>query len=97
MIIFVIENMGEAAFTSSIESDRIRKGKFNPTIFDAISVASDAHIKQGAENQLDLVSLRKTLLLDEEFNEVIRYRTTDVLNIEKRIAIAKRVLFNIYN
>ena len=95
MIDFVLENMGEAAFTSMMENEGGRKGKINPTIFDAISVASDAYIKRGVGSVSDLMALRRALLQDEEFNAVIRYRTTNVSNIEARIAIAKRILYNI--
>ena len=95
MIDLVFSKLGVTAFKFSL--DGMNRGKINAPLFDAISVAADEyiHIRDDGGNVGDLTHAKVNLLQNAEFIDAAKYRTTNIVNIEKRIAIAKRVLFNL--
>ena len=92
MIDLVFSKFGESAFKFSLDS--AVRGKINAPLFDAVSVAADTYIREGRQALNDLKRAKFELLHNEEFIDASKYRTTDIANIEKRIRIAKSVLFN---
>jgi hypothetical protein len=65
--------------------------KFNPPIFDSIMLAiADSPVP---ENIRDWENRRKALLENENYQNAIKIRTTDVENINLRINLAKEYLF----
>lgn len=91
---FILDNIGQNAF-QNISKDDIPTGKFHPTIFDAISLATVSVIDdQQFKNPDDLKDRFKSLLKDESFIESITQRTTNTDNIIKRISVAKNILYN---
>lgn len=93
MIDLVYSKLGVSAFKFS--SGAMCRGKINAPLFDAISVAADEYIHSGGGNLNDLTQAKNNLLMNTEFINAAKYRTTNIVNIEKRIAIARRVLFNL--
>ena len=93
MIDLVYSKFGETAFKFS--ADSVTRGKVNAPLFDAISVAADSYIRAKGEFLGDLTQAKINLLQSPEFVDAAKYRTTNIANIEKRIAIARRMLFNI--
>lgn len=90
---FILNNIGQNAF-QNISKDNIPTGKFHPTIFDAISLATVSVIDdQEFKNPDDLKDRFKLLLTDESFIESITQRTTNTDNIIKRISVAKNILY----
>lgn len=97
MIDFVHLNFGATAFIAGSSSNAISRQKINPVLFEAISVASDAFLRFGGVKSAcnDLGSRKQRLLEDPAYQEAARFRTTDILNIEKRIELARKILFGV--
>ena len=98
MISFVYERFGIGAFSTAEEYDNEARVKINPIVFEAISVASDSYLRQGHCvdcSQRDFPAARVTLLRNEDFKNASSSRTTDIENIERRIRLARQVLFDV--
>lgn len=65
--------------------------KFNPTIFDSIMMSVSNH--NGSSKRIDWESRRRKLLQDEEYQDVIRFRTTDIERIQRRIQLVDEYIF----
>lgn len=89
----IIDMFGTQAFhNAQIGSKLSNRTKFNPTIFDSITIA----FLQNNNEELDkseLVIKRELLIKDEKYQELIRYKTTDKKNILERVNIVKKYLF----
>jgi uncharacterized protein with ParB-like and HNH nuclease domain len=92
---FIFDNLGESAFQNLSHNDSSKySGKFNPTIFDSISVAS--LIAYGKDKKRDVSKLstnRKNLLQNSVYQELVRFRTTNEDRIFKRITFALDYLY----
>jgi len=92
----VSDLFGKSAF-HNISSKHPNKlvNKFNPTIFDSIMTATSLMIKQGINfDRNDYESSRLNLLRDECYQNAISTRTTNVDNINTRISLALKYLFD---
>lgn len=65
--------------------------KFNPTIFDSIMIAVSSQ-EQIPEKE-NWETIRRELLNDEEYQDAIRIRTTNIEKIQRRINLAQQYLF----
>lgn len=94
---FVYERFGNHAFhnISLTEPNKVVT-KFNPTIFDSIMIASSHVIDKGGLNfhgKADFESKRLKLLQNDDYQDLIRVRTTNVERIKKRISLAAKYLY----
>lgn len=92
---FVAEALGPTAFQNvSKKSPGEAAGKFNPTIFDSIMIATSRHLKAHPSIAPgDLRARKASLLSNEEFKDLIRVRTTRKDRIRNRIRLAADYLF----
>lgn len=70
--------------------------RINPVIYDAVSVATYQVYREHGLEYLKSCNIKEkymSLVQDEDFALVISQRTTNVDNIKRRVAIAKRYLF----
>ncbi len=97
VIDFIIVHIGSQAFHNiSPKKPHNLVNKINPTIFDSIMIATSFFLKND-ENIEDLGNLeekRLSLLKDEEYQGLIRVRTTDISRIIHRISLASQYLYN---
>lgn len=93
---FLFENLGESAFRN-ISSEGSYQSRFNPTIFDSISIATDYAIKKlGEEIPVENIKEKHLELLnDAQYKEYTTIRTTNNEHINGRINIACQKLFGI--
>ena len=95
---FIAEHIGVQAFHNISPKDphKLVK-KFNPTIFDSIMLATSSVLRRG----MDIASLgnleerRLALLQNDEYQDLIRVRTTSVLRIWQRISLATQYLYGV--
>lgn len=93
---FIHNNFDENVFQNILSKDPTKSaGKFNPTIFDSITVATFIAISLGTVNIENLNEKKAALLLDEDFQDLIKVRTTNESRIAKRIATALRYLYGL--
>lgn len=93
----VFQILGTDAFfnISQTHQEKIVK-KFNPTIFDSIMIGTLLAIEHKYKfNQTDYKNKRLDLLANNDYQNVISTRTTNVENINKRISLVMKYLFNI--
>jgi len=94
----VHDRFGKEAFhnVSSKEPGKLIK-KFNPTIFDSIMIASYLAADRGSVDtqDKDYKKLRLELLRNDEYQDLIKVRTTDIDRIQKRVSVALRYLYNL--
>jgi uncharacterized protein with ParB-like and HNH nuclease domain len=91
---FIHQHIGVDAFHNVSQT----AGKFNPTIFDSIMIATSnflSHKKHSEVTEMGLAERRKALLNDQGYQELIRIRTTTVERIKARIDLASRYLFGV--
>ena len=96
-ISFIRENIGSDAFHNVSPKDPTRLvKKFNPTIFDSISIATLQTIENSSRSypRSELLSRRMELLRNDEYQDLIKVRTTNVERIHQRIMLAHRYLYN---
>ena len=93
---FIAEHIGAQAFHNISPKDPYKLvKKFNPTIFDSIMLATSSVLRRG----IDIASLgnleerRLALLRNDEYQDLIRVRTTNVLRIWRRISLATQHLY----
>lgn len=86
----IYASLGINAFKNYSSNKFIKR--FHPTIFDAVATAYFNEMK--CNNKIPKVSQEKhiSLLLNEDFQNVISFRTTDIDNIKKRIELATEYL-----
>lgn len=94
----VHDRFGKDAFhnISPKETGKLIK-KFNPTIFDSIMIASHLAANRGLVDtqDKDYKKLRLKLLYNDEYQDLIKVRTTDIDRIQKRVLLALQYLYNI--
>jgi hypothetical protein len=94
----VNDRFGKEAFhnISPKEPGKLIK-KFNPTIFDSIMIASNLAARRGLVDtqDKDYRKLRLELLHNDEYQDLIKVRTTDIDRIQKRVLLALQYLYNI--
>lgn len=87
----VFECFGDSAFHNISQT---KKGelvpKFNPTVYDSIILA---FVDKNIDTSKKWEENRRKLLNNEEYQNAIRIRTTDIDNIKKRIQLAEKYLF----
>lgn len=93
---FLHNNLGMNAFRN-IGHDGSYQLRFNPTIFDSISIATNyAQSKLGEELPVNNIQNKHLKLLnDEEFKEYSSVRTTNIKNINGRINLASQILYDL--
>ena len=97
VIQFLDENLGLQAFhnISPLDPSKYVK-KFNPTIFDSIMLATEFVLKNNRDftiNRKTLDQRKLELLRNEEYQDLIRVRTTNIKRINERIKLATRYLY----
>jgi len=93
---FLYKHIGVNTFRN-ISVDGHYQSRFNPTIFDSISIATNYAIKRLGENisTLDLPSKHISLLNNETYKEYSASRTTNIEHINGRIKLASRILYGL--
>jgi len=93
---FLYHYLGEIAF-KSISSEGFYQSRFNPTIFDSISIATDYAInKLGEEIPVENIKEKHLeLLSDVKYKEYTTIRTTNNEHINGRIKIACQKLYGL--
>jgi hypothetical protein len=96
---YLDEHLGSQAFhnISPIDPNKL-VNKFNPTIFDSIMLATENVFKSNPDLDVDkktLTQRKLELLKDENYQDLIRVRTTDVQRIRKRINLAAQYLYGV--
>jgi len=95
VINYVYKHIGKTAF-QNITTKGEYTSKFNPTIFDSIMTATD--IALSSEKSIVAKSLadrKRKLLDDDEYQDLIKVRTTNKDRIAKRISLALKALYNL--
>jgi Protein of unknown function DUF262 len=92
------DRFGREAFhnISPKEPEKFIK-KFNPTIFDSIAISTCIAAERGIDDveERKYKDLRLQLLHDEEYQDLIKVRTTDIDRIQKRVFLALRHLYKL--
>lgn len=95
---FLYSAIGEHVFrTISIKKESTTWAKkVNPVVFDAIctatvKVSSKVNFQQYCDGRL--FDRYKVLMLNEEFQNVCKQRTTNMENIRRRVELAKQILY----
>ncbi len=92
----IYEVFGATAFQNISERTGEFTGKFNPTIFDSLMIATGISLANNVNVQTKtLVSRRQKLLESEEFQDLIRIRTTNKDRIANRIGMTLRTLYGL--
>lgn len=95
-IFFIHKHIGRNAF-KNINSEGNYQTRFNPTIFDSISIATNFALKEKGQiiNKNNLQERHLELLNNEKFKEFSMSRTTNLDHINGRINIASQVLYDL--
>ena len=90
----IYKGLGKNAFRNGKFKNNEFKytSKINPVIFDAVSVATYKNIKSGKQTILSEEAYQ-SLLLNKDFQEVIKHRTTNTTNILDRQQLSYQILF----
>ena len=90
----IYKGLGKNAFRNGKFKNNEFKytSKINPVIFDAVSVATYKNIKSGKQTTLSEEAYQ-SLLLNKDFQEVIKHRTTNTTNILDRQQLSYQILF----
>jgi hypothetical protein len=93
---FVAEGFGPGAFQNQSPSNPDKlSGKFSPTIFDSVMVATNAALgEKKFKATAGLESARRLLLRDERYKLAITQETMTVKGIRLRIDRAMEILYN---
>lgn len=94
---FISENLGCNAFHNLSPKGDGYVEKLHPAIFDSISIATSYALKE-SKNKIKSTDLQKKkdeLLKNENYIKYISLRTTNIANINGRIGLALKYLFNI--
>ena len=88
--------IGNTAFQNYSPEKQEFSGRFSPTIFDAIAIATAFAISSGADcKSLLNAKKHKNLLLQEAFIEYTTIRTTNIKHIIGRISLASEYLYGL--
>ena len=94
---FLDNFLGEQAFHNISSIDQIKiVNKFNPTIFDSIMIATGFVLKTNQDIKIEknvLVQRKLNLLQNEEYQDLIKVRTTTIERINRRIELAAKYLY----
>jgi uncharacterized protein with ParB-like and HNH nuclease domain len=92
---FIHDNIGLDAFQNISQSDpNLFSGKFNPTVFDSISIATKIALHKNMKLDVtDLHRKRKKLLNNTKYQDLLRIRTTNENRISKRISLSLKTLY----
>ncbi|MCB2354712.1 DUF262 domain-containing protein [Clostridium estertheticum] len=93
---FLLENLGVNSFHNlSVGSAEELTPRFNPNIFDSISIATAYALDKNPEINSDgLDKKRFELLMDIDFKRYISERTTNIESINGRISLALKYLYS---
>lgn len=93
---FLFDNLRANAFRN-LAVDGSYQSRFNPTVFDSISIATNYAMKKLGDNipTSDMKKNHKILLSNEKFKEYSTTRTTNIDHINGRIALASKILFDV--
>ena len=96
VIKFIFDNLGVVAFRN-LATENTYQTRFNPTIFDSISIATSYAMEKLGDNIpiADIKNRHKLLLLNEKFKEYSTIRTTNIDHINGRIELASQILYGI--
>jgi hypothetical protein len=96
VIKFIFDNLGIVAFRN-LATDNTYQTRFNPTIFDSISIATSYAMEKLGDNIPieDIKNRHKILLLNDKFKEYSTIRTTNIDHINGRIQLASQILYGI--
>jgi hypothetical protein len=96
VIKFIFDNLGIVAFRN-LATENTYQTRFNPTIFDSISIATSYAMEKLGDNIpiADIKNRHKVLLLNEQFKEYSTIRTTNIDHINGRIELASQILYGI--
>lgn len=101
VINFLSNHLGSQAFHNISPNDPNKYvNKFNPTIFDSIMLATEVVIKNNHDYDIDkkvLCERKLALLKNEEYQDLIKVRTTTIERINKRIILASKYLYGTDN
>lgn len=93
---FIYDHFGADAFHNISKSDPNKlAGKFNPTVFDSIMVATAIFLEKNFPPQKDLNERRLNLLRNADFQDLTRVRTTNEDRIAKRISLTLKLLYDL--
>jgi len=94
---FIYDHFGETAFQNISSKDPTKfAGKFNPTIFDSFTTATRIVLEKNnkiSTNKLNEKQMK--LLQNEEFQDLVRFRTTNEDRIAKRVSMALKILYGL--
>lgn len=93
----VLKAFGEQAFHNiSPRGEHKLIKKFNPTIYDSIMISTFLYLKAGCKikDDVDYNKLRMDLLSDEEYQDLIKVRTTNIDRIKGRIKKSLKYLYD---
>lgn len=94
MIECIFKLYGKNAFRKK-NKDGFQK-RINQVIYDAVAIATANAIKENAiDYEVNYIERYKQLLDDQEFKKRIQYRTTDIVNIKRRIQLASEKLYGV--
>lgn len=93
VISFISGRLGRNAFHNFSKKSGRFSERFNPTVFDSIAIATARAVTSNVDLGYNLEDRRYELLLNEEYQDLIRYRTTQVSRIKQRIDLASTYLF----
>lgn len=96
VIDFISDLFGSTAFQNiSLKTGKFT-GKFNPTIFDSLMTATKIALDKKVDiDKATAVQKRTELLANEEFQELIRVRTTNKNRIAGRISVTLEQLYGL--
>lgn len=96
VIKFIFDNLGIVAFRN-LATENTYQTRFNPTIFDSISIATSYAMEKLGDNIpiANIKNRHKILLLNEKFKEYSTIRTTNIDHINGRIELASKILYGI--
>jgi len=89
------DRFGKEAFHNISPKKFIKK--FNPTIFDSIAISTYIAVERGIDDveEQQYKSLRLQLLQNQEYQDLIKIRTTDIERIQKRVSLALQHLYKL--
>lgn len=90
------EVYGTKAFKNLKKNSDVFTNKINPSIFDAVAVATTYALNEDVFNPRNNYEKKyMQLLRHEEFVSATKNRTTDIENIRKRISLATEILYGV--
>lgn len=93
---FLFEHLGSNSFRN-ISTEGHYQSRFNPTIYDSISIATNYAMSNLGENipTAEIKERHLILLRDENFRLYSSIRTTNIQHINGRIQLASKILYDL--